>query len=428
VNTEITEYVKHKGWVLYDGDCRFCVRLACRFRPWLVGRHFELIPLQTPWVRTRLGLPDSDLLAEMRLLLPDGRVFGGADALLEISRHYWWARPLRQVARLPVIKKMLRLGYQWVARRRSCAGVACAAANTAGAPTNAHRDLRVTEVLPLLVFPLFALDFRARLAPWEFMWAMAVALYAGCKWLTFIEVVRRGLNPGVLRSLGYLLAWPGMDAANFFDTSMIPTKPIVREWIVAMGKTIFGAVLLWGITRTEIVDHPILAGWTGMIGVIFVLHFGLFHVLALVCRQAGVKVTPLMDKPVLAHSLSEFWGRRWNTAFNELAFRFTFRPFTRLAGPTVALLMAFGLSGLIHELVISVPARGGYGLPTAYFLTQGLGVLTERSRPGRWLGLGRGVRSWLFTLLVTAGPAFWLFHPPFIKHVILPMFNAIGAT
>ena len=171
-----------------------------------------------------------------------------------------------------------------------------------------------------------------------------------------------------------------------------------------------------------------LAGWIGMIGAIFILHFGLFHLLALVWRRAGLKATPLMDKPVLAHSLSEFWGRRWNTAFNELAFQFTFRPWKRLAGPAVAMLLAFGLSGLIHDLVISVPAHGGYGLPTAYFLIQGLGVLVERSRPARRIGLGRGVRGWLFTVLVTAGPAYWLFHPSFINNVILPMFKAIGAT
>jgi predicted DCC family thiol-disulfide oxidoreductase YuxK len=122
VHTEITEHVKLKGWVLYDGDCRFCVSLARRFRPWLEGRHFELMPLQTPWVRDRLGMLDSGLLDEMRLLLPDGKVFGGVDALIEISRHYWWAWPLRQLAHLPGINNLFRLGYRWIARHRGCTG------------------------------------------------------------------------------------------------------------------------------------------------------------------------------------------------------------------------------------------------------------------------------------------------------------------
>jgi hypothetical protein len=178
------------------------VSLARRFRPWLVGRHFELMPLQTPWVRTRLGLLDSGLLDEMRLLLPDGKVFGGVDALIEISRHYWWTWPLRQLTRLPGIKNLLRLGYQWIARHRGCTGGACLVASTASNKTDSDQNFTFVPILPLLVLPLLAFSFRARLAPWEFMWAMAFALYAGCKWLTFREAVRRGLKPGGLRSLG----------------------------------------------------------------------------------------------------------------------------------------------------------------------------------------------------------------------------------
>jgi hypothetical protein len=33
----------------------------------------------------------------------------------------------------------------------------------------------------------------------------------------------------------------------------------------------------------------------------------------------------------------------------------------------------------------------------------------------------------VFTVLVTAGPAFWLFPPPFVHNVVLPMLASIGA-
>jgi len=46
----------------------------------------------------------------------------------------------------------------------------------------------------------------------------------------------------------------------------------------------------------------------------------------------------------------------------------------------------------------------------------------------RRVGLGRGWRGWLFTLIVAAAPAFWLFPPPFVRNVILPMLTFIGAT
>jgi alginate O-acetyltransferase complex protein AlgI len=85
------------------------------------------------------------------------------------------------------------------------------------------------------------------------------------------------------------------------------------------------------------------------------------------------------------------------------------------------------MSGIIHDLIISLPARAGFGLPTAYFLFQGLAVLAERSAIGRRNGLGKGFRGWLFTVSCAGGPAFWLFHPQFIHHVMLPMLRAIGA-
>ena len=165
-----------------------------------------------------------------------------------------------------------------------------------------------------------------------------------------------------------------------------------------------------------------------MLGVVFILHFGLFHLLSLLWRRMGICARPVMRNPIGATSLAEFWGGRWNTAFHELAFRFTFRPLRRFTTPALAMLLVFVLSGLIHDLLISLPAHGGYGLPTLYFLIQGVGVIIERSRFGRFLGLGRGMRGWLFTFLITVAPVAGLFHPPFVKNVILPMLTAIGAT
>jgi hypothetical protein len=92
------------------------------------------------------------------------------------------------------------------------------------------------------------------------------------------------------------------------------------------------------------------------------------------------------------------------------------------------MLAVFLVSGLLHEFVISLPARGGYGLPTAYFAIQAAGLCLERSQFGACLGLGRGFRGWLFSVIVTVGPLYWLFHPVFVCHVILPMLRAVGAT
>ena len=263
---------------------------------------------------------------------------------------------------------------------------------------------------------------------WGVMWTIAVVLYAGCKWLTYWQARRVAGGAGRWRDVAYLLAWPGMDAAAFLSPRQAPDPVTKTEWMFAVLKTAFGIVLIWMVARTAVPVNSVLAGWVGLVGAVFMLHFGVFHLLSAGWRSAGVDATPLMRNPLRACSLAEFWGRRWNTAFHELASRFTFRPLRPLVGPAAAALLVFLISGVIHELVISVPAQGGYGLPTGYFVLQGLGVAGERTQLGRRLGLGRGWRGWLFTVLATAGPAYWLFPPVFVRNVILPMLAVIGAT
>ena len=96
-------------------------------------------------------------------------------------------------------------------------------------------------------------------------------------------------------------------------------------------------------------------------------------------------------------------------------------------GARGALLAGFLISGLVHEVVISLPARAGFGLPTLFFLIQAGAILFERSAVGRRLGLGQGATGRLFTLAALALPAYGLFHPPFVYGVILPFMGAIGA-
>ncbi len=111
--------------VFYDADCQFCVNAVRRFERVLARRHFELVPLQVPGASATFGVPDDQLLAEMRLRLRDGRVFGGAAAVVEIARRIWWAWPLWALSRLPGAMRPMHATYRWIARRRNCANGAC---------------------------------------------------------------------------------------------------------------------------------------------------------------------------------------------------------------------------------------------------------------------------------------------------------------
>ncbi len=280
--------------------------------------------------------------------------------------------------------------------------------------------------IPLILLPAVGMAFQAYLEPWCFMWMLAMAIFFGCKWQSWWQV-RTISGATISRSFGFLFGWPGMDAAAFLDPEQRAQRPEEKEWLWAIAKTAFGALLVWGVARRIPAGRELLAGWVAMLGIILVLHFGTFHILSLLWRSAGVDARPIMQAPLSATSLSDFWGRRWNLGFRQLTHRLIFQPARTRSGVATATLLSFFASGVIHDLVISFPARGGYGLPTCYFVLQGLGILFERSMMGKGLGLSSGIRGWLFAVFCAGVPAFLLFHPWFVRGVILPLLTAIGA-
>jgi len=95
--------------------------------PVLGPRGFGFLALQTPWVRALLHLPEEQLLDEMRVLLLDGEMFGGADAIVALARYVWWGWPLVAIAHVPGARRLLRAAYRWVAARRYCTSGTCSA-------------------------------------------------------------------------------------------------------------------------------------------------------------------------------------------------------------------------------------------------------------------------------------------------------------
>jgi hypothetical protein len=279
--------------------------------------------------------------------------------------------------------------------------------------------------LPLPVLFAVAAWFGRTLPAWIYMCALAFAIYFSLKWLTWWRERVRVAHTA-LRSAGYLFAWPGMDADAFLGDGA-PGKPRLMQWCWALAKICAGVLLMWVCARNVPATLPLVQGWIGLLALILVLHFGSFELIALVWQSAGVNAEAIMQQPLSSRSLSEFWGKRWNLGFRQLSHEFVFQPLHKVIGTQAAMLLVFLISGIVHESVISIPARGGYGLPTAYFVLQGLGVALERSRIGRRLGLRGGFSGWAFMAVMTGVPAFWLFHPPFVMRVALPLMHAIRA-
>ena len=260
---------------------------------------------------------------------------------------------------------------------------------------------------------------------WAIMWLVAFAFYFACKLLTWVVVDRREV--AAWKQLAYLFAWVGMDAKAFFKPINKSASSFSRisDWLWGFGNLLLGIFLVWGIS--PLFYSTFYAAWLAMVGMILMLHFGLFQLLSCAWLSVGFDAKPLMKSPILSTNLADFWGRRWNTSFRKLTYDFFFKPLTRMAGPKFAVFFGFLASGIVHDIVISFPAGSGYGKPTLYFIIQGSALLLQRSS---WSikhrlqqeGLGR-----ILTFCVIVLPLNLLFHRAFLEQIIIPFLHAIRA-
>lgn len=255
------------------------------------------------------------------------------------------------------------------------------------------------------------------------MWALSVAIFVGVKWLSWLSVTWTAPVP-MWRKLAYWTAWPGLNARGFVVGA--PERVTANRWLIAGLLTALGATLLLGLAPKLVGEAPdLVVAWVGMLGIIFLLHFGALALVSCFWNSVGIQATPLMQQPLASTSVSEFWSARWNTAFRDLTSLTIFRPLTKKLGAARAAFAVFLFSGIVHDVVISVPARGGYGKPTLYFLIQWLAIAIQRSGWGRSTGIQGGMRGWLFTMLTLGLPLGLLFHPEFATRVILPFVEAL---
>ena len=291
------------------------------------------------------------------------------------------------------------------------------------APDSPVGCVAMAALLTTAVAAILAACAAAGFAPgWPRMVAAVAAMFFGFKAATLFRVDAQTLRrtdaptttPFIARTfprlIAYLFLWPGMDPTPF-TASPRPTAKLDPCIALGAGKMAAGAAILLIALR---IDLPLIARvWLAMAAVLLIVHMGLFDVLAGFWRRVGFPVERICPGPWRSVSVSEFWARRWNVAFHAFARDCVYRPVARRFGRTAAIAAVFLVSGLAHELAISFPAGGGYGLPTLYFALHGAIVLFEKCG---WLT----GRRWT-TAFFVIGPLPFLFHPAFIANVVLPL-------
>jgi predicted DCC family thiol-disulfide oxidoreductase YuxK len=126
VTSTIQSGQPRNGWILYDGACGFCLLWVHLWKKTVERHGFAIKDLQSAAADSKLRLPPENLLDDVRVLTPSGKLESGAGAYLYVARKIWWAWPIYAVFRLPGFNWMMQRTYGWFNRNRYRFSRACA--------------------------------------------------------------------------------------------------------------------------------------------------------------------------------------------------------------------------------------------------------------------------------------------------------------
>lgn len=106
--------------LIYDADCAMCRASALWImRLALSAGALEILPCRSGARRARFpAIADEACLSAMQLVLTDGRVLAGADAVPELLRRIRGLGWVAAVFALPGVRPLARRIYAWIARNR----------------------------------------------------------------------------------------------------------------------------------------------------------------------------------------------------------------------------------------------------------------------------------------------------------------------
>jgi alginate O-acetyltransferase complex protein AlgI len=260
--------------------------------------------------------------------------------------------------------------------------------------------------------------------PWYKMMVYIFLLFLGMKAVTVTYRYSGIGRLNFLQWLAFSLGWPGMDPLPFEQLGK--GKRVYYSGLVTSGLISFTAgalllILLACLLKYHVLHYYIIC-LLSFIPVVMVFHAGLFNIGAALWGLMGVQLSPLMDAPWKSDSVGSFWGRRWNIAFIQMTKITLFIPLARKGKSRLALLLSFFISGIFHEVALSLPAGSGYGLPMLYFILQSVLVLAERKFIHKLSSIAR--KTWTFICLLLPFPL--LLHPGFIHEIMLPFLKSLS--
>ena len=112
--------MKESPTLIYDGECGLCQQAVEILRRWDREHVLRFVPFQDDAAVASFGIGLPALAAAMHLVLPDGRLYAGADAVPELLRLLPRRRWVAPLFRIPGVLPLARWIYARIAARRRC--------------------------------------------------------------------------------------------------------------------------------------------------------------------------------------------------------------------------------------------------------------------------------------------------------------------
>jgi len=286
-----------------------------------------------------------------------------------------------------------------------------------------QRKARLIAWIIAIAPALFSTFISVNQPPLMRMVIIVVLQLLSMKILVVVETYSGANRLTPIQWTAFSLGWFGMRPALFerLPNSPLPFTHILRKGI---SRVVIGIILLYLsmlLGNHFAAEKIFLPQLLLLVGLSLILHFGILNLCTAFWRSFGVNVSELFQAPYKSKSLKEFWGKRWNIAFSEMTTLIAYRPLKTKVGIEKALIISFLLSGLLHEVAISIPVMAGFGLPMIYFVIHAFAmhleahsVFLQKLLQRKWLA-----HIWVMSLLIIPMPL--LFHRDFIGHVLVPL-------
>lgn len=295
------------------------------------------------------------------------------------------------------------------------------------------KDLRLARILAwamiLLSFYSAVLLVSDQTPMFRMLVIIAISLTA-MKSIVLVEAYKGNVKLNYIQWLVFSIGWFGMRPTLFEKFKSTPLGGIFPLLLKGLSRILIGVVLV-SISNCFLLDSNVnysIPMLFALVGLSFILHFGILNVSAASWRYSGVDCRELFHAPILSKSLKEFWGKRWNLAFSEMTAIVLYRPLKKWGGKNFGIAIAFLFSGFLHELAISVPVKTGYGFPMLYFALQGVLMYVEEhvSIVKRLILHPIGSRIWVLVWVILPLPI--LFHKAFVMEIVFPLVKIITAS